>query len=217
MHASLGAAEAAPSLSPLHAESGHAIRRPHVENDVSDAMLAMRLASGDAAALDVLYERHYEQALAVALSLLRDRSAAEPLVHEAFLRPWRRASLFRSHRGTFRSWLMTIVRNGAIDLLRQQAMQRKPTYAAAHESLHASPEPDIPSQVMLSVEADRLHEAMTRLAPEQRTAIHHAFFAEMSHREIAELEGLPLGTVKGRVRLGLHRLRTLLDSPGEPR
>lgn len=216
MPASLGTVKIAPCLGPLHAESGFSGRRPHAETNDSDATLAMRLASGDAAALDVLYQRHYEPALSVALSLLRDRSAAEDLVHEVFLRAWRRASLFRSHRGTFRSWLLTIVRNAAIDHLRQQAMQRKPAVTAAQESLHASAEPDIQAHVILSLEADRLYQALDRLAPEQRVAIQQAFFAELSHREIAQREGLPLGTVKGRVRLGLRRLRTLLENAEQP-
>jgi RNA polymerase sigma-70 factor (ECF subfamily) len=159
----------------------------------------------------MLYQRHHEPALAVAMALMRDRSSAEDLVHEAFLRAWQHAGSFRSHRGTFRSWLLTIVRNAAIDQLRQQALQRRPGIIAAHESLHASSDLDVPAQVMLALQADRLHEAMSHLASEQRAAIHQAFFAELSHREIAELEGLPLGTVKGRVRLGLHRLRVLLE------
>ncbi len=216
MHASMGAVEAAPLLSAVPAEYRHATQRSRVETPDSDAALAMQLATGDANALDVLYQRHYESAIAVALALLRDRSAAEDLVHESFLRAWHRASSFRSHKGTFRSWLLTIVRNAAIDQLRQQAMQRRPNIMAAQESLHASAELDIPAQVILALEAEHLHQAMTHLAPEQRTVILQAFFAELSHREIAEREGLPLGTVKGRVRLGLHRLRTLLDNPEKP-
>ena len=212
MHASIGAVEAAPHLNAVHVEP----RFARADTRDSDAALAVRLASGDAAALDVLYQRHYEPAFAVALALLRDRSAAEDLVHEAFLRAWHRAGSFRTLRGSFRSWLLTIVRNAAIDQLRQQALQRKPSVMAAQESLHSCPEPDVAAQVMLSLQAERLYDAMTHLAPEQRAAIQQAFFSERSHREIAELDGLPLGTVKGRVRLGLSRLRTLLDTPEVP-
>jgi RNA polymerase sigma-70 factor (ECF subfamily) len=176
----------------------------------------MRLATGDTSALDVLYQRHYEPALAVALRLLHDRSAAEDLVHEAFLRAWRRASSFRSHRGTFRSWLLAIVRNAAIDHLRQLAIQRRPNVMAAQVSLHSPTEPDISAQAILSLEAESLYRAMNQLAPEQRKAIQQAFFGKLTHREIAEREGLPLGTVKGRVRLGLQRMRTLLDNPAQP-
>lgn len=212
MHASIGAVDAAPLLHAVHAESRCSTERSRCESRETDAALAMRLASGDASALDMLYQRHYDPAFGVAFALLRDRSAAEDLVHEAYLRAWRRAGSFRSLRGSFRSWLLTIVRNAAIDQLRQQALQRKPSIMAAQESLHASTEPDIPAQVLISLQADHLYEAMTQLAPEQRATIQQAFFAELSHREIAQLEGLPLGTIKGRVRLGLHRLRLLLDS-----
>jgi len=211
MHASLGAVEAAPLLNAVYAEPRYVTERSRGETRDTDAALAMRLASGDASAFDVLYQRHYAPAFAVALTLLRDRSAAEDLAHEAFLRAWNRAGSFRAPRGSFRSWLLTIVRNAAIDQLRQQALQRKPGIMAAQESLHASTELDVSAQVLLSLQADHLHEAMTHLAPEQRATIQQAFFAELSHREIARLEGLPLGTVKGRVRLGLHRLRLLLD------
>jgi RNA polymerase sigma-70 factor (ECF subfamily) len=177
----------------------------------------MRLTTGDTAALDVLYLRHYEPALAVALALLPDRGAAEDLVHEAFLRAWQRAGSFRAHRGTFRSWLLTIVRNAAVDHLRHQALQRKPNVLAAQESLGSTSDLDVPAQVILSLEAEHLHTALARLAPEQRLAIQHAYFNELPHREIAEREGLPLGTVKGRVRLALQRMRVLLDEPAQPR
>lgn len=211
MHTSQGAMEAAPLFKAVNADPRYVTERSRGDTRDFDAALAMRLASGDASALDVLYQQHYQPAFAVALALLRDRSAAEDLVHEAFLRAWNRSGSFRAHRGSFRSWLLTIVRNAAIDHLRQQALQRKPSIMAAQESLHASSEPDIPAQVLLSLQADHLYAAMTQLAPEQRATIQQAFFAGLSHREIAQLEGLPLGTVKGRVRLGLHRLRLLLD------
>lgn len=212
MDASLGAVDNAPYLNTAHAHLRHAGQPPSVDTNDSDATLALRLASGDLSALDPLYRRHREPALAVAMAFLRDRNAAEDLVHEAFLRAWRRADSFSSHRGTFRSWLLSIVRNAAIDQLRQQAMQRRPSVIAAQESLQAAADLDIPAQVVLSLEADRLHAALARLVLEQRVAVQQAFFAELSHREIAEIEGLPLGTVKGRVRLGLHRLRAMLET-----
>jgi RNA polymerase sigma-70 factor (ECF subfamily) len=217
MHASMGAVETAPPLSTVGVEPRSFPLRSREEDPDGDAALVVRLATGDTSALDVLYQRHYEQAIAVALALLRDRSAAEDLVHEAFLRAWQHAGSFHARRGSFRSWLQTIVRNAAIDQLRQQAMQRKPNNLAAQESLRASPELDIPAQVILSLDAERLHRALSELAPEQRSAIRQAFFGELTHREIAEREGLPLGTVKGRVRLGLQRMRTSLDNPERPR
>ena len=213
MHVPMGASAPASLPGTVHGEGRDATQRSRLAAHDTDAALALRLAAGDTTALDALYQRHYEPALSVALALLRDRGAAEDLVHEAFLRAWRRAGSFRSHRGTFRTWLLTIVRNAAIDRLRQDAMQRNPRIAAAQESLHSSTELDIPAQVILSLEAESLYQALSRLAPEQRKAIQQAFFAELTHREIAEREGLPLGTVKGRVRLGLARLQRLLDNP----
>lgn len=213
MHASMVALESASRPGSVHVEPPHPLPRPRNASHDGDAALALRLATGDTTALDTLYQRHYQPALAVAIALLRDRGAAEDLVHEAFLRAWQRASSFRSHRGTFRSWLLTIVRNAAVDQLRQQAMQRKPNILAAQESLHVSADLDIPAQVILSLEAECLHQALARLTPEQRLAIQHAFFGELTHREIADHEGLPLGTVKGRVRLGLQRMRMLLENP----
>ena len=214
MHALVGAVEAAPNFSTMSATITPSLPHSRDQRSCPDTALVRQLASGDATALDLIYQRHYEPAFAVALALLRDRSAAEDLVHEAFLRAWRRAGSFQSHRGAFRSWLLTIVRNAAIDQLRQQAMQRRPSVMAAQESLHAVLEPDVINQAILSLEADRLYRALGQLPPEQRTVIQQAFFGELSHREIAEREGLPLGTVKGRVRLGLYRLRSLLDESG---
>lgn len=212
MHASTPTTvELGPLPGAVPGEHRNMAQRSRCVSPGDEVALVMRLAAGDATALEALYQRHYEAALAVALAMLRDRSAAEDLVHEAFLRAWQRVGSFRSHRGTFRSWLLTIVRNAAVDQLRQQAIQRRPGYIAAQESLHSFPDPDVLAQVILRVEAERLHQALSRLAPDQRMAIQQAFFTELTHREIAERHGLPLGTVKGRVRLGLQRMRTFLE------
>ncbi|MCA9879218.1 MAG: sigma-70 family RNA polymerase sigma factor [Thermomicrobiales bacterium] len=204
-----------PYAHPARAAPSCATHQPHPEEPESDAALAVRLAAGENAALAVLYQRHHGAAFAVALTLLRDAGAAEDLVHEAFLRAWRRAGSYRPDRGSLRSWLLAIVRNAAIDQLRQQALQRRPEIAAAQAALHSTVEPDITAQVALSLDVERLHQALAKLAPGQRRAVQQAFLAEVTHREIAQQEGVPLGTVKGRVRLGLQRLRVLLADPPE--
>jgi RNA polymerase sigma-70 factor (ECF subfamily) len=182
--------------------SGHA---PTGECD--EGALLTAVAAGDVAALDELYRRYRPVAFAAALGLLRDPSAAEDAVHDAFLRIWRAAASFHPERGALRSWLLTIVRNAAIDTIRARHLAQRPETANALGDLHAAGEEDVAALVTATAEAARLRAALTTLPPAQRDAVELAFFAGLTHGEIARRTGLPLGTVKGRVRLGLRRLR----------
>jgi len=196
-----------------------------VEHDVAtgpdDGALIAAIAAGDTAALDLLYSRYRPLAFAVACKLVHDRTAAEDVVHDAFLSVWRAASSFQPGRGSPRAWLLTIVRNAAIDALRARELARRPGITFERLQAHAPVSEDICWTVAMAAEARRLGAALIALRPEQRSAIELAFFAGLTHEQIAELTGVPLGTVKGRVRLGLRRLRHALQdlapsSPGEP-
>lgn len=178
-----------------------------IEPDDRECAAAMR--AGDVTALDALYRRYQGIALATALAILRDPAAAEDVVHDAFLRAWRSAASYQPERGPLRAWLMTVVRNTAIDHLRarQLATRRQPLLA---DTTARVIDPDPLTAVTAAAEAQRLRQAMATLPDAQRHALELAYFAGLTHGEIASRTGAPLGTVKGRVRLGLGRLRQAL-------
>jgi RNA polymerase sigma-70 factor, ECF subfamily len=187
-----------------------------------DAATIAAVAAGDAAALDLLYVRFRPAAFATAYAVLRDPATAEDVVHDAFLSVWRNAASYRRERGAARAWLLTIVRNAAIDHLRSRRflVQLQPTdeidrYERPGRDRIAE---DVASTVAATTDAHRVRAAVRTLPAAQRDAVELAFFAGLTHGEIAARTGLPLGTVKGRLRLGLRRLRKDLPdlAPGMP-
>jgi RNA polymerase sigma-70 factor (ECF subfamily) len=177
--------------------------------DAEDTALLAAIASGDAAALDRLYVRYRPVAFAAAYTVLQEPSASDDVVHDAFLKVWRAAATFSPSRGSLRSWLLTIVRNAAIDHLRARHKHPPASTLEPGErpSLDLRSHEDIAITVARAADARRLHSALGALPPAQRQAVELAFFGGLSHGEIAARTGTPLGTVKGRVRLGLRRLR----------
>ena len=177
-----------------------------------DDELIAAVARGDHPALLALYDRHGRVAYGLAYRILGEAGAAEEAVQDAYLRVWRRASTFDASRGGVRSWLLTIVHHCAIDLLRRRA-GAPPVVAGLDEIADRRSVPDAWSEVSGRIESERVRTAVETLPGEQRRAIEMAFFDGLTHREIAERDGLPLGTVKGRLRLGLRRLQGLLAEP----
>ena len=177
-----------------------------------DDELIAAVARGDHPALLALYDRHGRVAYGLAYRVLGDAGAAEEAVQDAYLRVWRRASTFDTTRGGVRSWLLTIVHHCAIDLLRRRS-GAPPVVAGLDEIANRRSVPDAWSEVSGRMESERVRTAVETLPGEQRRAIEMAFFDGLTHREIAERDGLPLGTVKGRMRLGLRRLQGLLAEP----
>jgi RNA polymerase sigma-70 factor (ECF subfamily) len=180
--------------------------------DLVDNDLLAAVAGGDHPALLALYDRHGGVAYGLAYRILGDAGAAEEVVQDAYLRIWRRASTFDAQRGGARSWLLTIVHHCAIDLLRRRA-GAPPVVAGLDEMADRRSVPDAWAEVSGRMESERVRTAVETLPEEQRRAIGMAFFDGLTHREIAERDGLPLGTVKGRLRLGLKRLSGLLAEP----
>jgi RNA polymerase sigma-70 factor, ECF subfamily len=182
--------------------------------DQADDELIAAIARGDHAALLMLYDRYGRMAYGLAYRILGDPGTAEEAVQDAFLRVWRRAATFDPERarGAVRSWLLTIVHHCAIDLLRRRA-GAPPVVAGLDEIAERQAAPDAWSDVSGRLEQERVRTAVATLPGEQRRAIELAFFDGLTHREIAERDGLPLGTVKGRLRLGLRRLYNLLAEP----
>jgi RNA polymerase sigma-70 factor, ECF subfamily len=170
-----------------------------------DAALLARIASGQQPALAMLYDRLSPLAYGLALRILRDPGVAEDAVQEAFLRIWQRAAHYEPARGAARPWLLRLVRNLAIDKLRTQTAHTRIDGAFTDVPTVLPPQPD--DLVEFSERATRIRTELAALPAEQRRAIESAYFEGMSHGEIADRDGTPLGTVKSRIRDGVLRLR----------
>lgn len=182
----------------------------------SDVELAQALATGDLNALGALYDRYGAIAYSVAVRVLGDPGLAEDTVQESFLKLWSSATRFDANRGSLRGWLLTLVRNGAIDQLRGRGAQKKRevdlTGAEALQSPGAAPDPW--REVSFAMERDAVREALARLPSGQREAVELAYYSGYTLREIAEMANVPLSTIKGRMRLALDKLHSYLEGKG---
>jgi RNA polymerase sigma-70 factor (ECF subfamily) len=177
---------------------------------IDDQLLAERLRSGDREALGLLYDRYASVAMAVAVRVVSDRQLAEDLVHDAYVAVWQKIDRFDPSRGSLRSWLLTIVRNRAIDRLRGARPSIEVGEADEQSLLRTSPNPTWEAAVQRR-SATELHDALEQLPEEQREAVELAYFAGRTYREIAVLTGVPQGTANGRLRLALAKLRDTLS------
>jgi RNA polymerase sigma-70 factor (ECF subfamily) len=182
---------------------------------LDDAELLARLARGHEDALAALYDRLGAMAYGLALRIAGDADTAQDAVQEAFLRIWRRADRYDRSRGDPRPWVLRIVRNVAIDLHRSRGARSRAEGASAvdERTERAVIRPEDTAE--LAENAARVRAALAELPPEQRRALEIAYFEGLSHREIASREGLPLGTVKTRIRDGVIRLRACFMREGE--
>lgn len=162
------------------------------------------------AELEALYDAHHRQAIGLAYRILGDLGDAEEVVQEVFLAAWRTQHQYDATRGTTHAWILAMVRNRSIDVLR--ARRRRPVQPLA-EDLDPPDTQDVPQQAVSNVDAEAARSALDMLPPEQKQVIELAYFSGMSHTEIATQLAAPIGTVKGRIRLGLDRLRTAMGVP----
>jgi RNA polymerase sigma-70 factor, ECF subfamily len=162
------------------------------------------------AALESLYEAYHRQAIGLAYRLLGDRGDAEDVVQDAFLALWRSMDRYDPERGSVRTWLLTIVRNRALDVLRSR---RAHPASPLDESVPFADGTDLVRLVEARIDGARARNALAELPDEQRRTIEMAYLAGLSHSQIASRTDEPLGTIKGRVRLGLQRLRLILQAP----
>jgi RNA polymerase sigma-70 factor (ECF subfamily) len=174
-----------------------------------ETLLVQRIRSGDRVALGEIYDRHASIALAVALRIVADRQQAEDLVHDAFVAAWQKIDRFDPARGSLRSWIVTIVRNRAIDGLRVTRPSIEIGDADERSLLQTGPNPTW-DDALARLGASQVRAAVAGLSPEQRQAVELAYFGGHTYREIAALTGVPLGTANSRLRLALGRLRELL-------
>jgi RNA polymerase sigma-70 factor (ECF subfamily) len=181
-----------------------------IRADVGDDVLMQRMARGDRRALDALYARHGGLACALATRMIGERSAAEDVVQDAFVAVWRRAAEFDRNRCAPRTWLLAIVRNRCVDELRRRATVVKRT--AELDDQPAALEDEPWPQAWKQTCGAAIRAALAELPPEQREVVELGFYGDLTHAQIATRIGAPLGTVKKRMRTGLRRLRTLLDT-----
>ena len=178
-------------------------------------------AAGDdaAAAFRVIYDRHSSAAFSLAYRMVGRRGPAEDVVQEAFVSLWRAGDRFDAGRGSLRTWVLGIVRNRAIDGLRRSTVHdsRRASDEGIAERLVAPESTE--REVVRRDEAAGVRAALGALPPDQLKVIELAYFGGFTHTEIADILDTPLGTVKGRMRLGLQQLRGVIegaepDAPG---
>lgn len=169
------------------------------------------MARGDARAFEAIYERHGGPAYSLAYRMVGTRTAAEDVTQEAFLNLWRSGAHYDRGRGSVRTWILGIVHHRAIDALRRNAVhaKRRSDDETAAERLE-SPE-RVEEDVARRDEAAIVRNAMDILPADQLKVIELAYFGGYTHTEIAELLDSPVGTVKGRMRLGLKKMREALS------
>lgn len=180
---------------------------------MTDEALMARTQAGDTNAFAQLYDSYSERALRVARAVCGDQSCAEDAVQEGFLAIWRNRAGYRPDAGSFQAWSMRIVKNRAIDSCRRAAVRpRTQTNDVCHDQFQIDPNPTTPQgAVVAQSERAGLIASLRQLPEAQAKVIVLAYFGELSHSEIATLLGLPHGTVKGRMRLGLEKLRREME------
>jgi RNA polymerase sigma-70 factor (ECF subfamily) len=188
--------------------------------DTKDEALMAHVQNGDTGAFEALFDRYGAAALGLAARILSDKSLAEEVVQEAFLRIWNQSASFDPGRGTFVNWMFTITHRAAIDKLRKQ--KRASLKALASEEWEeqfvdpaALPEEQLLETDQLDARRKAVCSALARLPAEQLRVIELAFFQGMTRKEIAEQTGEPVGTIHTRARLALGKLRTELDAVRE--
>jgi RNA polymerase sigma-70 factor (ECF subfamily) len=175
----------------------------------TDAALLVAVALGDEDACRAFVDRHSSRVFGLALSVCRDRSLAEDVAQRAFEQTWRHAASYDPDRASARTWLLTITRRLAIDeVRRRRPIPLGPDDLAAALAPSGS---DTERTGLEAMERDRVAAALAELPESQRRAVVFAALGGRSASEIAEIEGIPLGTAKTRVRLGLRRLRAGLS------
>ncbi len=183
--------------------------------DASDASLVVAIGRWRQEALAEAYRRHAGSAFAMAIRLVNDRTLAEEVVQEVFLRLWNRPDRFDPERGSLRSYMLAQTHGRSIDLLRSETSRRRREEREARETAESGT--DIEREVLDMTVADQVKEVVARLPAGERRAIELAYFGGHTYREVAALLDQPEGTVKSRIRAGLKRMRArLLDSGGDP-
>lgn len=182
---------------------------------IADDQLVLRIAAGEAAALEALYDRYVRQCFGLALRIVSEPALAEEVVQEVFLKLWTSPNSYSAQKGAFVSWLLSLVHHRCVDQLRKRSRTEvaldndEPTSIL---NTAADPQPDPGEQVWVMEQQRVVRQALTQIPENQRLVLELAYFGGMSQSQIAEKLSQPLGTVKTRMRMGLQNLRALLES-----
>jgi RNA polymerase sigma-70 factor (ECF subfamily) len=183
--------------------------------NLADEDLMALVGAGLARPFEIVFDRHAGPAFSLAYRMCGRRGLAEEIVQEAFLSLWRSGARYDRTRGSVRAWVLGVVHNRAIDALRRHVARD------ARNTLDEGIVERVPAAELTDVEAARREESATvrgalgALPAEQRQVIELAYFGGFSHSQIAEMLGAPVGTIKGRMRLGLAKMRLALGDPSQ--
>ena len=177
---------------------------------LADEDVMQLVRRGDAHAFEVIYERHSAAAFSLAYRMMGTRAGAEDVTQEAFLSMWRSGARYDRVRGSVRTWVLGIVHHRAIDALRRATVhdRRRAGDEGIEERFEARERTD--AEAARREEAGAVRSALATLPPDQVQVLELAYFGGFTHTEIADLLGAPVGTVKGRMRLGLKKMRAQL-------
>jgi RNA polymerase sigma-70 factor (ECF subfamily) len=183
---------------------------------LADEEIMELLGEGNPDAFEVIYDRHSRAAFSLAYRIAGDRNVADDITQEAFLSMWRSHVRFDRQRGSVRTWVLGIVHHRAIDALRRNSVhdKRRASAEGIEERQEAPERERTEVEVARRDEAREVHEVMSTLPGEQLEVVRLAYFGGFTHTQIAEMLEMPVGTVKGRMRLGLEKMRRAL-SPEE--
>jgi RNA polymerase sigma-70 factor, ECF subfamily len=199
-------------FNPLRSVSG----KPAAElRDLADEELMQLVRRGRAEAFEVVYDRHADAAFSLAYRMCGQRPLAEDVVQESMLALWRSGARYDRDRGSVRTWILGIVHNRSIDALRRTAVRDRGRVheEGVQERLAAPDRTDL--EVARRQEAREVRGALEQLPQEQSRVIELAYFGGLTHVQIASMLDIPVGTIKGRMRLGLAKMRMALGDPAE--
>ena len=185
-------------------------------NELSDEALINAIAGGAVWAMEPLYQRYNRILYSLAFRTVADHQVAEDLLQDAFLSVWRRATSYSPQSGAVRSWLVSIVHHRTIDYLRavrRRSILKEATWEEVEQDERTA-FPDVWDEAWRSVQSAQVRAALMNIPTEQRMVIELAYFQGWTHSEIAKGCEIPLGTVKARMRLGLIRLKGILEQMG---
>ena len=186
-------------------------------SDTPDETLAARVARGDSAALEELYDRYASRVLGISIKIVSDQALAEDILQETFWRVWQSAGTYQPQLGAFTGWLFRIARNLSIDAYRRRNVRPQAVMSTREEGddplLEQTPDPDtdVAEQAQSILRNRQVRQALASLPSVQRQVIEMAYFNGMTRQEIAEATGEALGTIHTRARLALQKLRGELE------
>ena len=199
-------------VSPLPAQPTSSARLTSVADEVTPELLMEKVSSGDRAAFTALYERFSPRVFGLSNRILRDPSQAEEVAQEIFLEIWQRASRFDRARGTATSWIMTITHGRSIDRVRQSQASRARDLKSSVNNFDRDVD-SVADSVVQHEDASEVKACLDTLTPLQRESITLAYFGGHTQREVGEMLGAALPTIKTRMRDGLIRLRDCMGVP----